>query len=372
MTDINLSSLKSRVTGNIEGFVNDKIGGFTNGIESLLGTGFGPNLADQNFGKNRKQLKFPIDNQDQYEAFIRFKVKKIEPEQISVKSLVAAKKAAASSDNAAAPVESAFADDAAASDRRNRGQKNSRNQLRGSNSGKVMNPRRLIDGSFIDLYLPVALQFSDALEYEGVDLGRIGGAIEGSVKNGGSAMDTMGAMAKAGIAGFTDAFSGNISPEVARLAAVGIVGKASASAAGAIKSATRVTTNPNTRTVFKGVGIRTFSFTFSMIPTSVAEAQRIKDIVYLFRSEIYPEVIREAATGIPLGYIFPNVFSIGAHYKDKSIGFKYLDCYLTGMQTSFNPSSMTMMRDGNFQQTDISLSFTEMRALDKTDIWQGY
>ena len=372
MADLNLNNVANKISGGIETFVNDKIGGVTGAIESVLGTGFTPNLSDQNFGKNRKQLKFPIDNQDQYHAYLRFKVKKIEPEQISTKALVAAQKAVASSDNKATSTSAQSGDNRGEFPTRAAADSKARVSAGAKKSGKIINPKRLINGSFVDLYMPVALSFSDALEYEGVDLGRIGGALESAVANGGSMTQGIMDAGKAGLSSFTEAFKGNVDANIARLAAVGIASKVSDTAAGAIKSATRVTTNPNTRTIFKGVGIRTFSFNFTMCPTSEKEAQQIKDIVYFFRSEIYPEVIREAASGIPLGYVFPNIFEIAAKYKTQDIAYKYLDCYLTGMQTTFNNSNMTMMRDGNFAETSISLSFTETRALDKSDIWKGY
>ena len=367
---IQVSNIKNRIGGTVSGFVSDKISGVTGAIESILGTGFTPNLSDQNFGKNRKQLKFPIDNQDRYEAFLRFKVRKIEPEEISTKALAEVEKHTRSSDKETTSTANTSDIDGAAQV----AAKDAQDKVTTATSAskKILNPKRLINGSFVDLYMPTSLNYSDALEYEGVDLGRIGGALEQGVSNSGGVAAGMSNAFEAGVSSFTEAFKGNVNSDVARLAAVGIASKFSDTAAGAIKSASRVTTNPNTRTIFKGVGIRTFSFTFTMVPTSILEAQRIRDIVYLFRSEIYPEVIREANTNIPLGYIFPNMFSIEAKYKDKSIGFKYLDCYLTGMQTTFNGSNMTMMRDGSFQETTIALTFSEARALDKADIWQGY
>ncbi len=367
---IQVSNIKNRIGGTVSGFVSDKISGVTGAIESILGTGFTPNLSDQNFGKNRKQLKFPIDNQDRYEAFLRFKVRKIEPEEISTKALAEVEKHTRSSDKETTSTANTSDIDGAAQVAAKDAQ--AKVTTATSASKKILNPKRLINGSFVDLYMPTSLNYSDALEYEGVDLGRIGGALEQGVANSGGVAAGMSNAFEAGVSSFTEAFKGNVNSDVARLAAVGIASKFSDTAAGAIKSASRVTTNPNTRTIFKGVGIRTFSFTFTMVPTSILEAQRIRDIVYLFRSEIYPEVIREANTNIPLGYIFPNMFSIEAKYKDKSIGFKYLDCYLTGMQTTFNGSNMTMMRDGSFQETTIALTFSEARALDKADIWQGY
>ncbi len=42
-----------------------------------------------------------------------------------------------------------------------------------------------------------------------------------------------------------------------------------------------------------------------------------------------------------------------------------------GFDTNYNPNSMSFHTDGEFQETDLSLSFVEERALRRQDIVKG-
>lgn len=140
-----------------------------------------------------------------------------------------------------------------------------------------------------------------------------------------------------------------------------------------MKSATRITSAPNQRTLFQQVGIRTFVFTFKMIANNREEAQEVKNIVKFFRQELYPEKILIGESEIPLAYKFPNMFEIDIknRYGDNP-AFKIQRCYLRDVQTSFNSTATGMHEDGNFVEVDISLSFQEITALHKQQIRDGF
>jgi hypothetical protein len=48
-----------------------------------------------------------------------------------------------------------------------------------------------------------------------------------------------------------------------------------------------------------------------------------------------------------------------------------LMCYLRNVSTTYNGASMVFHSDGNPTEIDLSLSFTEFRALTKQDILEG-
>lgn len=142
------------------------------------------------------------------------------------------------------------------------------------------------------------------------------------------------------------------------------------------KEVSRVSMNPNLRTLFDNVPMRGFSFPFRMIAKSEKEAQEIRNIVKFFRGELYPEAVNAGENNnIPFAYKFPNVFDI--QLKDsagKNPAFKIQRCYLTGVNTTFNQTATGMYKgkDGNyFIEVDMSLEFIEIVTMDKAKVEKG-
>jgi hypothetical protein len=133
-------------------------------------------------------------------------------------------------------------------------------------------------------------------------------------------------------------------------------------------SVLRTTINPNRRTLFRAVAPREFSFQFKLVANSPTEAQEIDNIVNFFRTEMYPEGIGE---DLSVGYTYPNMFDIRMKYADKKVGYSFLPCYLSSMQTTINPTAMSFHKDGKPSEVDITLTFLEERSLVKKDIREG-
>lgn len=142
-------------------------------------------------------------------------------------------------------------------------------------------------------------------------------------------------------------------------------------AGNALKESTRVTLNPNLRTLFEGVNMRSFSFPFRMIAKSEKESQEIKKIIKFFRREVYPEANNVDGT-VPFAYTFPNIFEINIlDGKQKNPGFDIQRCYLQSVQTNFNQTSAGMYegKDRNyFIEVDLTLNFIEFATLDKNKV----
>lgn len=205
----------------------------------------------------------------------------------------------------------------------------------------------------VSMYLPVGFVVRDNVAYENVDL--LSGAIAGVAAGASAASEGM-----KGVAG----------SQQASLAAVRFAQRSGEEVGNIARAAGRVTTNPNTRSLFKSVAIREFAFTFKFLPCSSTEAEEVKRIIKLFREELYPEDITDA--GISLGYKFPNRFRIEVEYNGKEVVNKLLPCYLRDVNVTYNPSTMAMHDDGNFSEIDMSLSFTESRTLDRKQIEAGF
>ena len=181
----------------------------------------------------------------------------------------------------------------------------------------------------------------------------------------------------------TEATAGLASQLAARVAGAavgGAVGGIIGAGAGAIltegvgnalKESTRVTLNPNLRSLFEGVNMRSFSFPFRMIAKSEKESQEIRNIIKFFRREVYPESNNVDGT-VPFAYTFPNIFEINIlDGKQKNPGFDIQRCYLQSVQTNFNQTSTGMYegKDRNyFIEVDLTLNFIEFATLDKNRV----
>ena len=226
-----------------------------------------------------------------------------------------------------------------------------------------------VNKTSVSLYLPPGLAYRDNVQYENFDLGPTGASIAAGVGVAASAVEGT----KSFLENFKASFGSNPT-DMAKLAAIRAAGALSPGSSGTIESGLKlaggVTVNPNTRTLFKGVNIREFTFAFKMIARSPEEALQIKKIIRFFRSEIYPESIDAVIGGknVSLGYIFPNKFDIKIKYAGKNNAPEIKPCYLRDVSTTYNASSMAMHSDGEFLEVDLSLAFQETAALVKKDI----
>lgn len=220
------------------------------------------------------------------------------------------------------------------------------------------------------VFLPLVkgLRFDDQTQYNNAELGFIGGAAEAGINAGSTVMNSLG---KALGNEIRELSGGNgQAASVAVLRGIQQIPFVGLDVAQGARSAARVTTNPNLRTLFDRVGIRNFTFSFNLIAQSADEAEEIKRIVKFFRENMYPETIESG--GLPVGYVFPNIFDIRIRHKTQEVATKILPVYLRDMQVSYNTSGLGMHADGNFFDVGVSMSFTEAYTLDRNKIRAGY
>lgn len=145
------------------------------------------------------------------------------------------------------------------------------------------------------------------------------------------------------------------------------------------KEASRVTLNPNLRTLFEGVQIRSFPMAFRMVAKSEQEAREVKNIVKFLRAEVYPETtdvtLDDGTTTLPFGYKFPNVFDIQIKdTKGENPAFKIQRCYLNSVTTTFNQTATGMYKGAEnnyFIEVDLQLEFVEVMTMDKGKVEKG-
>lgn len=258
---------------------------------------------------------------------------------------------------------------------------NPEEQVKGVNEHKgftpsnqtIIKPRPLTAlGRQVSLYLPIGLQYRDNVAYDNMDLGGMGAAAEAGLQSGQGAIS---ALIEGGLKTLQAGLGGNANKDVAKLGAVKLVSALPDEIQGAFRSAAGVTSNPNTRVLFKQVNLREFAFTFKFLPSSRKEAEQVKEIIKLFRTELYPEDIKlqlDAASSISIGYRFPNKFQIDVEYKGEHVATKIKPCYLRDVSVTYNNTAMSMHSDGNFQEIEMSLSFQEARTLNRKDVEDGF
>ena len=245
----------------------------------------------------------------------------------------------------------------------------------GNSAKDVIGGKIKVSGESITMYLPLGLTFNDNVAYRNIQLGQMGATME-------TGMGMAQAMTQ-GIGSFLENFNGSAPSQggdLAKLAAVQLGKKIPTFGAeiGQVAQVTGgVTLNPNERAVFDQPNIREFAFNFKMIAKSPKEQAMITKIIKTFRTELYPEDITLPVgddRSISLGYKFPNKFQLAFQYDGKEMEnlAKIKPCFLKGVDTVFNASSMAMHEDGSFLEVDMTLRFQETAALTKKDIMEGF
>ena len=219
-------------------------------------------------------------------------------------------------------------------------------------------------GKVIELYLPMSIQIGDKVELENHSMNALMGGLADQITGSGNTT-----------AALTDQSSSGTFGDYLKAVAAGLAAKTGVtSITGVIQETTKTAPNPNTRAFFKQVGLRSFQFMFKMIPTSEREARIIRGIIKSFRTEMYPDSIYRGQFAV--GYKIPNKYKIEAFYDDQELGIKIQPSFLESIMTNYNSSGMAFLKDpkggdAHFSEIDLSLNFTEGRALNKKMVDEG-
>ena len=126
----------------------------------------------------------------------------------------------------------------------------------------------------------------------------------------------------------------------------------------------KIVFNNKTTATFEDMTIRTFSFTFKMVPVNNPDSEAILKIEETLRANMYPEA---SASGYALKYPpeFRVTFKRGK--EDDKFMPKLMKCYLTSMSTQYNSNGNMFHSDGAPTDTTITLNFQETRQLRRGD-----
>ena len=145
--------------------------------------------------------------------------------------------------------------------------------------------------------------------------------------------------------------------------------------------ATGTVINPNMELLFNGPRMRTFQFTFDMVPRFEEEAQSIRKIIKCFKMFMAPsKTLGNAFLRSPkvflLDYIYNGDMSTSEfeqQYGENAKSHPYLNkikpCALTDFSVNYTPSGsyMTYRQGGSMTAYQISMTFSELEPIYQND-----
>ena len=244
----------------------------------------------------------------------------------------------------------------------------------------------------ISLYMPPSVEVSYKSDYADTEISSMASAGAGVIE---AAIKGKGGMGKLIAAGKAAAGGAAEVGTAAGLAAMDTL--APGAAAIAQISAGRIQSS-KMELLFKGVGRRSFNYTFSFIPKSAKESKSVDEIIYELKKAMLPEYTNGAfgaltkALGIKTAgtsdrtLTIPTTFGIEYYFTDgggKRNNFlnKISTCYLTDLQVkyggdrykAYSPSNTSRGESGAPpQRTEISLTFNEIEIITAEDIERGF
>jgi len=141
----------------------------------------------------------------------------------------------------------------------------------------------------------------------------------------------------------------------------------------AIESGTIMT--PRTEMMFRGIGRRSFSFSFTFIPKDSTETEMVHNIVKEFKVGMTPSF---KVAGSTREMTIPDVFSVQYMHINGPNNYinKIGKCYLKTMDVTYGGDKfVTYNADATGappQKTTISLSFQELEVLDRANMEDGF
>jgi hypothetical protein len=142
-----------------------------------------------------------------------------------------------------------------------------------------------------------------------------------------------------------------------------------ANAVSAVEKSSGKIRNPYKEQIFRQVEFRDFTFQFSFLPDSIAEANRVINIIYILKRNMLPEM---ASNSFYL--IYPSEFSLQYMYKsapNMNI-HQFGDCVLTSLSVKYGSQDFTTYRgsDGVPSEINISMTFREIVPINATRVKQ--
>lgn len=220
--------------------------------------------------------------------------------------------------------------------------------------------------NYIYLPMPPGLEISDSMQYDSNfelgQLGLIGKQLIETAQKGGDVKEVFKTAKDEVVSRFKKLNAAAAASIAAReLPAASVIG--GGRIADVVDFTARQMIAKNTHTRFQGANTRTFGFKFKMVADSQEDSSAIKDIIEIFREAAYPG-------GNTFIQEYPGTWNINFLDKGQDNIWipKIFECYLTSFSTVYNGGTNMWHENSAPIEVDVSMSFTETRALNRKDI----
>jgi len=135
------------------------------------------------------------------------------------------------------------------------------------------------------------------------------------------------------------------------------------------------TSNPQLQMLYRGLGVRAFSLSFTFSPKSIKEAKTVDEIIYTFKRYAAPTFSSGDTISSQSMYLIPPaLFAVKFYNKGKENTFlpRYTDCVLKDISVNFAPNGFAAHADGAPIQTTMTLGFEEIEIVDRKRLELGH
>ena len=221
-------------------------------------------------------------------------------------------------------------------------------------------PTRRALGS-ITLYMPSQIQVSQKANYGEAEIGMV---VAAALQAGQSLTGMMDGSSEFDLG----QFASTVGAQARNTLGAALEGAGATGAQAALAITSGKTTNNRTEMKFEGIDRRAFNFTFRLLPSSPSEAQRIQEVITLFRLHSMPEFDRGDSLGRTL--IAPSTFDI--QYTPDEHLHKISTCVLEAVDVKYGGDRPQFYKDNQPTETELTLSFKELEIVTKERVAQGY
>ena len=127
--------------------------------------------------------------------------------------------------------------------------------------------------------------------------------------------------------------------------------------------------NPNVELLYTAPGMRSFNFSFKMVPKSSVEAQTINTIIRHFKRMSAPDPLGNGMLKIP--HVWRINYMTGANKNMNMNQFKLSACTNVAVQANPGTTMHVSFQDGMPIETVLSLSFREVDIITSADQSEG-
>jgi hypothetical protein len=246
------------------------------------------------------------------------------------------------------------------------------NQSKNAFDGST-NPTRQVGN--ILLPMPDNLTYAEQTEWQGADLGAIGGL----AKNG---LSNTKDLAGAGFSQLGTIISGGAGALVSSVLGGGVLGGALVGALGGgnvlqgtIESTFRIKSNPFKEQTFQGVPFRPFDFSWTFSPTSYSETLEIQEIINTFREYTKP-TYKDLSK---FQFLYPHELNVKFYTKSEDgsiVENEYLPklkpCICKSINTNFATAGWHSFTDGAPTSITLQMQFEEIEIITAGDVSEGF